>query len=114
MKAAKELLKEGSKETKISFKFQLYFRVSYGHFVERRCFFWTIRELWRLTNKALKCPSRFRKLISSKSAFLEEGDEPSWCFYNVYFGRIGSFAANIAKYQATKPNKYMCLPLVVA
>ena len=37
VKATKELLKEGRKETKTPFKFQLYFWVLYGYFVTRWC-----------------------------------------------------------------------------
>ena len=37
VKAAKELLKEGRKETRISFKFQLRFYVSYGNSVVKKC-----------------------------------------------------------------------------
>ena len=35
VKATKELLKEGKRETKIPFKFQLYFWILYGYSVEK-------------------------------------------------------------------------------
>ena len=72
MKTAKELLKEERKETKMPIKFQLYFWVSYGYSVARYLFR-LFREQLRLPNKALKCSSRFRWLITPKLGVLVVG-----------------------------------------
>ena len=103
VKAAKELRKEGRKETKIPFKFQLYFWVSYGYSVAWRCLPGLFREQLRLPNKVLKCTSRFRWLIRPYSVWLYLVS----VFYKVYFDSVGSQAAGMARYQATKPNQYM-------
>ncbi len=65
VKAAKELLKEGRKETKIPFKFQLHFWVSYGYSVARKCLPGPLEKQSHLPNKALKCTSRFWVLFLS-------------------------------------------------
>ena len=79
VKARKELLKVGRKETKIPFKFRIYFLVSYGYSVAKISSR-TIREQSCVPNKALKCTSRFCWLISVKSVILVVGDKSSWYF----------------------------------
>ena len=68
----------------------------------------TFGEQSRLSNKTLKCTSRFHWLISLKLVLLVVGDKSSWCFYNVCFGGIGSLATYMAKYQATRLKQLMC------
>ena len=57
-------------ETKIPFKFHSYFWDSYSISVAKRSSFWAIREQSSDPNKALKCTSRFRWVMSLKSMFL--------------------------------------------
>ena len=52
---------------KIPFKFQLYFWVSYGYFVVRKCFPGPQEKQLHLLNKGLKCTSCFQRVIIPKS-----------------------------------------------
>ena len=81
MKAAKELLKEGIKETKIHFQFHFYFWVFIQLPCSKEITFWTVREQSFRPNKALKCTSHFRWLICPNSVFLAVGDKSIWCFW---------------------------------
>ena len=93
MKAAKELVKEGKKETKISFKFQLYFSVLYGYFVARKYLPGPLEKQLYLPNKALKCTCRFQCVLSPKLMLLVVGDKSNWCFqYRLLLEETQSYA----------------------
>ena len=75
VKAAKEFLKERRKETKIPFKFQLYFGVSYGYSVAKKGLPGLLEKQSHLPNKVLKHISHFQRVLSPKSVVMS-----SWCF----------------------------------
>ena len=72
--------------------------------------FWAFRKQSFFQNKALKCTSHFHWLICPKLVW----SCPVGYFYNVCFGGVSSQAADMAWYQATKPNQYMSLLLAAA